>query len=294
MERSERARDFGPQSVGSFNEIGKSFAVEGSHQLTERTSLTAGYDTRLSQSFYIDPSNPRDRDQLDNAVTARLTSTLWENKIQTMVPFIWTRTDFVNIDQSQSANNRVKSRYDFRPRVTFTVNPRFAIEQEYWLALEFTDFDYNETDNSLDRTVAFSNQFRYQLTPDVSTKMVYRLELHDRGSYQPIVPGGERFFERDREDRRDRIELDLRYQMNAHLAAVVDYDYSQKTDRTLSTGAEQVTADGGIEGGVEGRYNWGPGRELRLVLKKANRFGPFNTAAQNDYWVANSELVYTF
>jgi hypothetical protein len=108
------------------------------------------------------------------------------------------------------------------------------------------------------------------------------------------VPGGERFFEKNREDRRDRMALGMKYRINPNLAAVVDYDYSQKVDRTVSTGFGQTTQDGGIVGGIEGRYNWGPGRELRLELKKANRFGSFNTEAQNDYWVMNSEIKYTF
>ena len=55
-----------------------------------------------------------------------------------------------------------------------------------------------------------------------------------------------------------------------------------------------MTTDGGIEGGLVGQYNWGQGRQLRLVLKKANRFGAFNVDAQNDFWIMNSELKYTF
>ena len=75
---------------------------------------------------------------------------------------------------------------------------------------------------------------------------------------------------------------------------VTDYDYSQRTAFALGGGSDRVTRDGGIEGGVVGNYNWGPGRTLRLELKKANRFGPFNPEAQNDFWIMNSELVYTF
>ena len=85
----------------------------------------------------------------------------------------------MNIDQSQSANNRVKTRYDFRPKITYKVSDEFNIEQEYWLAFEFTDFQFNETDNSLDRNVNFVNLFRYQMTPRIATSFSYRLELHD-------------------------------------------------------------------------------------------------------------------
>jgi len=295
LDRTEQDRNLGPQSTASFNELSRSFVLQATHRLTDRTNVTAGYDTRLTQSFYVDPSNPRDRDQLDNAITARLVSDVWRQKINVTIPFSWTQTDFVNIDQSQSANNRVKTRYDFRPTITYHVSGQFDIHQEYWLAFEFTDFDYNPSDNSLDRNVNFINEFSYRLTPKLSTAMSYRLELHDRGSYTPIVAGGERFFEKDTKDRRDRIVLDVEYRMNNHLSAVVDYDYSQRKDFDVVSGnVIRVTTDGGIEGGVVGRYNWGPGRDLRLILKKANRFGPFNTAAQNDFWIMNSELTYTF
>jgi hypothetical protein len=219
---------------------------------------------------------------------------VWKDKVRVNIPVTYTSTDFINIDESQSSNNRRKTRYDFRPGIDFTVNPRFSVRQEYWLGLEFTDYDFRETDNSLDRTISFRNDFRYQLTEALSTTMTYRLELHDRGSYLPIVPGGERFLEKEREDRRDQLLLGARYRINENLSAVIDYDYSEKVDRTIGSTNERVTTDGGIQGGIVGKYNWGPGRELRLELKKANRFGEFNTEAQNDFWIMNSELTYAF
>jgi len=295
LENRQVLHDLGPQSIGSYDEEGKSFDIRLDHRFTKTLQMIMSYKTTLRQYFYIDyEANPRDRDQLDNLVRLDLSSTLF-TKFSVGVGMSWSETQFINIDASQSEGNRVKSRYDFRPSITYRVNDRLTIVQNYGLALEFTDFTFTETDNFLDRNVTFSNEFRVTPTPNLQGKFYYGLTLHDRGSYLPLEPGGERFLTVDTEDRRDQIELGVRYRMGPHLSLEGDYEFSHKEDRAVGgVGRDRVTEDGSIRAGIVAKQNWGNGRTLNLTLKRARRHGPFVSEAQRDFWIMNGELRYAF
>lgn len=300
VERTEQFKYLGPQSVGSFDDVRRRFNVNLRHNFKPTLTFSGSYDTQIAQSFYRNPDNPRDRDQLDNSVNATLSSTPWR-PLRVNLSGSYVRTDFVNIDASQSFNNRVKQRYDLRPGFDLKVTDRFNVQQNYGMAWELTEFPFHPDDDALDRTITFSNTFRFRFTERLDARFDYLLDLHDRGAYIPVEGTPEelrdtapRYFIPTSEDRRDRVAAGMRYQMNPHLAAVLEYDYSQKVDFADGPGNDRITTDGGIEGGVVGRYTWGEGRELRFELKKANRFGAFNNELQNDFWIANSELRYTF
>jgi len=295
LENRQTLRDLGPQSIASYDEETKVFDLDVAHAFSQSLRMTAAYQTTLRQYFYLDyAANPRDRDQLDNLVRLDVTSAPFP-KFNVSIGLSWTQTDFINIDASQSEGNRVKSRYDLRPGFTYRLNNRLTIVQNYGLALEFTDFTFQETDNFLDRNVTFSNEFRVVPTSNLQTKFYYALTLHDRGSYLPLEPGGERFLTVDTEDRRDQIALGFKYKMGPHLSLEADYDYSHKVDRAVGgVGSDRITEDGGIEGGIVAKRDWGSGRSLNLKLKRAKRHGAFISEAQQDFWIMNGELRYTF
>jgi len=300
VERAEQFRWLGPQSVGSFDELRKRFNFSLQHHFKPTLSLQARYDTQLSQAFYVDPTNPRDRDQLDNSVNVSLNSTPWE-PFRVTLSGSYIRTEYVNMDASQSFNNRVKQRYDLRPGFDLRVSDRFSVQQNYGMAWELTEFPFHPDDDALDRTITFSNTFRLTFTQNLNMKFDYLMDLHDRGAYlplegtpEPLRDTAQRFFIPTNEDRRDRIAVSMRYRIGAHLSAVLDYDYSQRVDFIDGPDNDNVTRDGGIQGGLVGRYTWGTDKELRFEIKKANRFGAFSNELQNDFWIANSELKYAF
>ena len=300
VERSEQQRWLGPQSVGSFDESRKKFNLTFLHSFKPTLTLQGSYNTQIAQSFYIEASNPRDRDQLDNTVTATLSSTPW-TPLRVNLSGSFIRTDFVNIDASQSFNNRVKQRYDLRPGFDLRVTDNFSVLQNYGMAWELTEFPFHPDDDALDRTITLNNTFRFRFTENLNVKFDYLVDLHDRGAYVPVEGTPDylrdtapRFFIPTSEDRRDRVAFGMIYKLNSNLSAVVDYDYSQRIDYIDGPDNDRVTKDGGIQGGLVGRYKWGQDKELRFELKKANRFGAFNNELQNDFWIANSELKYTF
>jgi hypothetical protein len=202
--------------------------------------------------------------------------------------------EFISIDQSLSGDNRDEVTYDFRPQFTYKMNDRIEITQDYGLNIEFTDFVYNDNENFLDRNITFSNSVRTRLSAALTTVFRYRLHFHDRGSYLRQNPAEERVLRITQEDRKDLVEIFMNYAVNTHLNVVVRQEYARRKDTIVATGAESVFPDGKIEGGLEGKYNWGAQNALSFSLMKVNRFGTFNSRAQNDFWQMRSNITYAF
>jgi hypothetical protein len=294
LENSEALRDLGPQSVSSYNDVRKRVSLSLDRTFSKTFNMSIAASQSIAQAFYIRyADNPRDRDQLDSAIRANITSSPF-NKISTQMYMSYTVSDFINIDASQAENNRRKERYDFRPTITYRMNERVSVEQKYGLAIEFTDFTFTSSDNFLDRNVSLSNRVSHQVTKRLRTEYFYSYVFHDRGSYLPVVEGGERFLDIDRKDRTDRVELSFAWKVTEHVTLLAKQDYSQRRDETVGGGRPKYSTDGGIEGGAMGGYNWGTGRDLSFVLKRTERFSPFGTDDQKKYWTANLSFKYAF
>lgn len=293
LENTEALRDLGPQSLSSFVDKRRRVSLNLNKSFTQTFNMEVVMSQGIAQAFYVRrEENPRDRDQLDSAIRARINSTPFP-KIRAALFLSIASTDFVNIDASQSGNNRNRLRYEFQPTITYTMSDRLTVEQGYGLEIEFTDFEFEETQNFIDRNVRFWNRVSHKPLRRVSAEFRYELTLHDRGSYLPLEPGGERFLDVEREDRTDRTRTSVRFAINPHLTFVTTHDYSRRRDETIGTNKARITTDGGIEGGVIGVYKWGGKGDLSFSLKRAERFSPFATAKQEKYWEANLAFKYS-
>jgi hypothetical protein len=297
-------RDLGPQSASSNERNERMLRMNVRHGFDADTFVDMFGSVSLLQTFYDPNKNIRDNDQLEHRLNVRLNSKPF-SKLRATVNGTYIRTEFVNMNATLSSGNRVKSNFDFGPSITYTMNPRIEITQNYGLSIEFTDHTFEQdadTDNFLDRNVTFSNEVVALLTPKLRTTFRYGFHFHDRGSYLRTDEDGDgepdeegtRYMNREREDRRDEIRIRLRYQINGHLALIGDQRYSRRENRTIGSDIVSVTEDGSIELGVQGSYNWSKDRKLTMKIQKAKRFSPFVTEAQKDFWIVDAELLYGF
>ena len=286
----ETLRNFGPQSVGSFNEVRKRASIGLGHAFKPMFRIDLNASTQLTQSFYIKyDENPRDRDQVDNLVNVLISSAPF-TQVTANVTLAYSSTQFINIDKSQSRNNRTRDQYELRPGFSFRLNDRITISQTYSVLIEFTDYDYQANDNFLDRNLLFTNTVVYRPSTDIGFRFEYGLYLHDKGSYLPTGANGEDLLNVDREDRRNRLLLRLDYDVNQRVAVFAENRYSQFVDRTVSTGEERVTTDSQIQVGTTGNYDWGNNRKLKFMLTRVKRYGQTGSSREKDYWDMRSEL----
>jgi hypothetical protein len=294
FEGNSTLHDLGPQSVSSLTDKRKLVRLGISHQFTPTLTVDLNGSTQLLQSFYLDyEANPRDRDQVDSSVNLRLSSTPFK-PIQATINVAYSGSEFINIDSSESGNNRTRSLYEFRPGFTYTMNQWLTIIQSYGIAIEFTDYTYKSTDNFLDRNLTFTNTFLFRPMKDVDFKFEYALYLHDTGSYLPDPVTGEDVLDVQSEDRRDRTNIRVDYRINQRVKVFGENLYSRFENRFLSSDTETVTIDGQLKLGTMGDYDWGSGRKLSFTVARVKRFSPFGAEAEKNYWDARSEFSYPF
>ncbi len=304
LENSETLRDLGPLSVSSFNDIRKKAGIVLSHSFTPTLSLNLAGNTQLTRQEYITQAL-RDRDQVDTSVNLRLSSTPFPN-LTAGVSAAYSSTDFINIDASQSDNNRYRELYEFRPGFTFNVSNNFKITQLYGIAIEYTDYDYEPTQNFLDRNLTFGNTFDFRPTGRVGFIFDYAYTFHDNGSYLPDPVTGQEELTVQGEDRRDRFNLKMQYlvmnrsktvrgeNLTQTLTVFADERYSRFEDRSLLSNTTSVTTDGQIMVGGRGDYGFGSGRTLVFSLARVKRFGGFGSEKEKNFWDMRSEFNYPF
>ncbi|HEX5131281.1 MAG TPA: hypothetical protein VFX92_02210 [Candidatus Krumholzibacteria bacterium] len=290
FENTETLRDLGPQSVASFNEKRKRVALTLGHQLSKTFRADFSASTQLTQSFYVDyNANPRDRDQVDNLLSLRFNSQPYR-KISANITMSYSSTEFINIDASQSRNNRTRQLYELRPGFTYTMNQHLSVTQTYGLVIDYTDYVYQASENFLDRNLTFSNVIAFRPTQKVQLRVDYGLYLHDKGSYLPTGPDGQDQLEVSGEDRRDRMGLRIEYQVTEDVQIFAENLYSHFLDREVSSGFETITTDGSVQVGTTGSKDWGNNRKFKFALSRVKRFSPFGSDKEKDYWDMRSEL----
>jgi len=294
LENSTTLRDFGALSVSSYNDIRKKASLALSHQFRPTFTADLSATTMLTRSEYLDPeANPRDRDQIDTSVNLRFNSTPYTN-LTANVSLAYSASDIVNIDASQSENNRTRNLYELRPGFTYVVSEHFSITQIYGIAIEYTDFTYTDEQNFLDRNLTFGNKFDFRPTKKVGFVLDYALNLHDNGSYLPDAVTGQDELTVQGEDRRDRMTLRVDYRVTTPLSVFAEQRYSRFEDRSVLSDTETVTKDGQITVGSRGNYDWGNGKKLTFTLAKVKRFSKYGSEAEKDYWDMRSEFNYPF
>ena len=308
LENNETLRDFGPLSVSSYNDTRRLASLSLKHKFHKDFSIDLDGSTQLTRSEYLDTeANPRDRDQID--VSAGMTiSSLLHPRLTGTVNLGYSASEFINIDSSQSQNNRTRQLYELRPGFVYVMNRYFIITQSYGVVIEFTEFDYTDEDNFLDRNLIFTNRFDFRPTTRIRFSFDYAYNFHDNGSYLPDPITGQEELSVQGEDRRDRVIARVNYDVLTRsvkpinetqpleqlVAIFAEQRYNRFEDRSVLTGGSTVNTDGQIQVGSEGRYAFGKGRSLKFMLARVKRFARFGSDKEKDYWDMRSEFVWPF
>ncbi len=309
LENTKTLRDFGPLSVSSYDDTRMKAAIALAHRFSQTFTFDLAASTALTRTEYLDTeANPRDRDQVDNGMNAKIGSKPFTN-FTASITLGYTGSEFISIDASQSSNNRTRELYELRPGFSYAFTEMFSVSQSYAVAIEYTDFVFTPTSNFLDRNLIFTNRFDFKPTSRIGFVFDYAYNFHDNGSYLPNETTGEEELTVEGEDRRDRFNLRLDYrlmsktvepalpggaQMQRSIAVFAENRYSRFEDRSLASDTQLVTTDGQILVGSRGEYDWGNGRTLKFSLARVKRFSKFGSDAEKNYWDMRSEFNYPF
>jgi hypothetical protein len=296
FEGKEALTDYGPnRRSSSLTDKSKRVSLKMDHSFSKTFTMGFSGSSAIAQQFYLDPkANPRDRDQVDTSLNLSIRSQLF-TKFSANISLAYGNTEIVNIDSTQSQDNRVRELWDFRPGFTYMVTPNLSIVQIYGLSFEYVDYDYEDTQNYLDRNITFSNEFRFRPMRNVSTSFLYRLTRHNKGSYLPDPITGERFLNTTSRDTRQETEIRVDYRMTQAISFFAEQQYSRFDDEIVGTDEVDATITGQVMVGTQASYDWGGGKKLNVLMSRVKVFNPNNQqAAAKDYWDARSEIVYSF
>lgn len=295
FENNEALRDLGPQSIGSVTDKRKKVELSLDHHFTPTLSFSVRGSTGLQQSFYLKyADNPRDRDQVDSSINAQLSSSPFK-KISARVGVVYNNSQFINIDSTQSENNRTRTLWELRPAFTYFVNERLTIIQNYALTFDYSDYDFKSSENYLDRNLTFSNEFQYHPTKKVLLMFRYDLLNHDNGSYLPDAESGQDVLTIRSKDRRDRTDIRVDYALKKEIAVFAENIYTRSEDRVTGSSIVTKSTDGQIEVGTHVNYTWGTGgRMLQITVSRVKRFSEFGSELEKNYWNAQSTFAYPF
>jgi hypothetical protein len=306
LENFKTLRDLGPLSVSSYFDTRKKAGIMMGHHFNNGLSVDLNGNTMLTRSEYLDKvANPRDRDQIDTSVNLRISSAPFP-KINASVSLAYSASEFVNIDSTQSENNRTRDLYELRPSFTYAFSEHLSVSQTYGIAIEYTDFTFKSSSNFLDRNLTFANKFDFRPTANITFVFDYSYNFHDNGSYLPDEETGEEVLLVQGEDRRDRVFLRVDYRLlqrvresaqgtlHQTLGFFGENRFSRFEDRSVVSDTKTVTTDGQIVVGTRGDYELGTGRALKFSLARVKRFSKFGSDAEKNYWDMRSEFNYAF
>lgn len=308
LENTETLRDFGPLSVSSYNDTRMKASLSLKHRFSKTFTADLSGSTQLTRSEYLDTTaNPRDRDQIDTSVNLRFGSTPYK-KLVASISLAYSASEIVNVDASQSSNNRTRDLYELRPNFTYYMSDKFSISQGYGVAIEYTDFTYVSENNFVDRNLIFTNRFDFKPSgPQGRIGFVfdYAYNFHDNGSYLPDPITGEEELSVQGEDRRDRVNLRMDYRVMSRtiepkfpgdssrrqiLTIFGEERFSRFEDISVLTGSSFVTTDGQLTVGTRGDYEFGAGRKLTFSLARVRRDTQFGSEAEKEYWDIRSDF----
>ncbi len=291
--------DYGPVSLGSYEEKDKTVGMSLGHQVTDSMRVMLRGSTSLTQRFLKKrEQNPRDRDILLYGGGALLTAVPHRN-VKTSVDFTFHRRETINIDKTLSSDNRVDYLYRFVPNIRITPAGWVAIAQEYLLKFESTEFVFDENNNTLNRTIGVDTKADLMVLRPIRFTFSHSYKKRDTGSY--LRRNGERLYGRTGENIDNNLSLAVRYAPVPEFSMRATAEFqTQESNRLSKEGGQTVIVSsstfesGAFKVGFDRKRSIGAGGALDLKIDYVRRYGPNITAERREYWIVDATLNFKF
>ncbi len=155
----------------------------------------------------------------------------WGDTFNTGLDFRLLETHYVNIDITQSSQNKWLKTYQLAPSFLFEPSSSFRIRHEAGLQADYIDFDFDSKSaprSTITRRVSSETWVKGTFFPGTEMNAGFMLErndygkLSDRGGRIPVEDGIRRF-----------LDLSLRYEFTRWIILVPQYVYAIRKDRSI-------------------------------------------------------------
>ncbi|MHB9029209.1 MAG: hypothetical protein ACYC9O_10595 [Candidatus Latescibacterota bacterium] len=158
----------------------------------------------------------------------------WAEDFNTMMDFRVLETHYVNIDVTQSSQNKWMRTYRLSPSFEYTPSDALRVRHEVGLQADYMDFDFDKGPtprSTITRRVSSETWLTGILSPAVKTTAGVMFEeneygrLNTKGSKIPVEEGIRRF-----------LDLSVRYEFARWLIFIPQYVYAIRKDRSVERG----------------------------------------------------------
>jgi hypothetical protein len=300
IERRENDVDFGPQSLSSYVEKEQVLKAAITQSISDSVKVSVRGSGSLKQRFYKKPdANPRDADDLYYALLADLDARL-PLKILAGVKFTYKQYQKINIDQSLSNDNRTDYTYWVVPRFTLRPSNWFEIGQEYEIKMEFTDFNFKQNENFLDRTTIMNTRASFKILKS-RLNIRHRYQFIDTGSYLEPPEGGERVYRPTNESFDHRFDFRFDYLPTPDFSIFTYSNYRfQESNRLGAVNGEigvvssSFFDSGEMTLGFSRLARLSKSSKVDLNVAWVKRFGPNLTPERREFWEIDMNMEIKF
>lgn len=268
-------------------------------RLFRHTDWNVTYNAALQQDIAQGQFNDNDRDRYQTSLVTRV-QTSFPAGIKPSFTFSARHVEDVAIRRTRSANNNVKDYYEIVPGYGWPIASWLRWQQDYRLAIEFTDYVYGGGAGS---SLRDNYSKRGSLISQVSLRPSQRLSLtvrHERNarfnaSRALTDASGRDIYATDVEQRISTIDFGLNYKVNESLTVEGATDRTKDIRDTF--GRRVTTVDqrsGKVMIGATLKQKWGASRELSASVRKRNAFGPSVQRTNADFWDADATFSWRF
>ena len=296
---SESTDDYGPLSLSSYKERGRTIGMSVSQKISDSLSVNLSGTSYLKQRYFTKQDvNPRDADFLYYHGEAVLRAAP-VRRITADVTLAADRYETINIDGTLSGDNRVDYQYRVGPLITLKPARWITLSQDYTVKIEYTDFVYTEDKNYLNRTTTLNTTAGFMVVRPLAFNIRHSYLMKDTGSY--LTRNGEQLYNPSNENREQSLFFDLRYTPLRDLTVKAQADFRNQRNNVFGVLDGQkaivgstLSQSGGLRVGFVRNRRIGSLGTVNLDVSYVRRYGPYMTEERRRYWDVNSNITLKF
>jgi hypothetical protein len=283
------------QSADTGNNIQKSLSMKYSQELGPKADLNFSALSDLAVVAYDDKiENPKDRDMLSNRLRLDLNYKP-RPRINISLGGEFSDETSVYTRSEQSGNNKNTERYRLTGSYDVTTWHNIGINQRYEISSVFTDFDFDDSRNTLVRNSNISTGFDVRITKGLALDMRHSYRFQDQGSYRK--ENGKRFYSVASESESQTLNLTVVYRIGRSLVFRIKHGFLIDTRYRYEEGVKRLdyqVRNTDISGRVGFNYKINDRSSFAIRVEHNRKEGDRVNEAFRGYWNAEIEASHVF
>jgi hypothetical protein len=282
------------RSADTGDNVHKSLTAKLTQDLGSKAGLTLSAISDLTRVAYDNKdANPKDRDRLSNRISLDLNYDPYDN-VKTRLGGEYSQEQSIYVKAAASANNKTGTRYRVTGSYDLETVRDIKVSQAYEIGAVYSEYEFDEENNSLIRNSNISTGFRVPVTPRVALDIDHTYRYQDQGSYSER--GGKGSYGRSAGNQSNTLTIGTAYTIRkVRLSMRQAYYFQDNWDfeagkKVFKSGNRSVE----ISGRVGFKYSFKDRTDFTFSVEQTRKEGTNVGAANKRYWNMELEASHVF